>query len=136
MPRQCASLFVGQPQHRALAEERLHRRDAELGRLLDQRVHALVGRHADRERHRARELAFDRDMRVDPDLDVVAAHPQHLRSPFAAAAVKERQRTAGLQPQHLHVARRIGRQVERFTDGERPLDVDPWRRSGAHRRRG
>ena len=48
-----------QPQHRALAVQRLDGHDAQFGRLLDQRVHALVGRHAQRDLEVERQLAVD-----------------------------------------------------------------------------
>ena len=61
----CVGALAGQAQHRALAHQRLDRRRAELGGLLDQRVHALVGRHADRQRARRGQLALDRARGAD-----------------------------------------------------------------------
>ena len=107
--------LAGQAQHRALADQRLQRRGAELGRLLDQGVHALVGRHADRQGDGDRQLALDHAGRARR----CAARPRcgrcgrsragHSRS---SSPLNRRERVARLQPQHLHVARLGRRQDE------------------------
>ncbi len=116
--------IAGHAQHRTLAYQRLDARHAELGGFFDQSVHALVGRHADGQRHSPRELTFD-------GIEVQRAHP-HLAprdgadaaGPLAAAAIEQRERVAGLQAQHLHVAGGGGAQRELGTRRQRPVDVN------------
>jgi hypothetical protein len=117
--------FAGQPQHAALRHERLDARGAEFGRLLDQRIHAVVGRHGQRQVHAARCLAFDRVMRADLDLHLAATHALDARLVLAALAVEQGDGVAGLQPQHLHVPRRARRQGDRLAAGQWDGAVQP-----------
>ena len=103
--RRCGAL-AGQAQHRTLGEQRLDRCRAELGRLLDQRVHALVGRHADRERDRQRELATGRiDAHRPGPARRCGRCSRRERSIRRRIAVEQHDRRTRLQAQHLHVAR-------------------------------
>ena len=110
-----------QAQHRALAHEGLNARDAELGGFLDQRIHALVGRHADGERHAARQLAIARVVRAHVDRHGAAPDRGDAGGPFAAAPVEQRDGSARLQAQHLHMARWTGRQHDTRAAGQRQV---------------
>ena len=115
--------LAGQAQDRTRTHQRLDRGDAEFGRLLDQRVHAFVGRHAERERHAQREFALDRMVLADLHVDRAAAHASDARAPLAAGAVEQPQRRAGLQPQHLHMARGGIGQRQAGAAAQRAVDV-------------
>ena len=118
-----------QAQHRTLAHQRLDRGHAELGGLFHQRIHAVVGGHAQRQRHRMRQFALLRLMgqRLHPHR--VAAHVRDLRLPLATLAVEQRQGIARLQAQHLHMARGHGFEFDVGASGKRLAGVD----AGNHR---
>ena len=68
---------------------------AELAGLLDQRVHAIVGRNAERQRHvRTAARARPAARRADPDLDRAAADADDLARPLGAVAAVEEQHRA------------------------------------------
>jgi hypothetical protein len=133
-------LLVGalalQAQHAALGHQRLDAGDAELGRLLDQPVHAVVGRHADRQMDGARRLALERLVGADLDLDAAAAHLAHGGVAFAAAhrVAEQRDAVAGLQPQHLDMAGALGREFE-LQAGLQGLGLVDARHGGAFQTR-
>src|SRR6202000_2098104 len=69
------------PKHRALGLQRLDRGHAQLGGLLDQRVHALVGGHAQRDLEVERQLAIHGLVLAHAHVHVALAHARHLRPP-------------------------------------------------------
>jgi hypothetical protein len=60
------------------------------------------------------QFAVDGRVRQHLHLHRLPAHGLHAAEPFAALAVEQHQFVAGLQPPHLGVARRAGRQVQRL----------------------
>jgi hypothetical protein len=66
-------------------------------------------------------------VRVDVDMDVVAADAAHGGVPFASPTVEQHQCLPRLQAQHLDVPRGGRRQCERAGRGERRVDVQARR---------
>ena len=107
MPCQCACFLLGplavQPQHAALAHQGLDARGTELGGLLDQPVHPLVGRHAEREVDGAPASRSTAWCCRRCTLHLAAAHAARPRARLAAVAVEQRERArraAGAAPAH------------------------------------
>ena len=101
------------PEHAALGQQGLDAGRAQFGGFFDQPVHPFVGGHAHGQMHLAPALRAPRSVRLDPHVDVAAAHALDHRLELAALAVEQRDAVARLQPQHLHVARGPGRQGQR-----------------------
>jgi len=108
-----------QSQHRAFAQQRLQRRHAELGGLLDERIHALVARHADGQRHGQRQFAIDLGKRQHARRHLAPADGEHHGIGLAPAAVEEHDRIARLHAPHLGVAHRGRGQLEPGPGDER-----------------
>ena len=105
--------LAAQAQYAVRRDQRLNAGDAEFGRLLDQPVHAVVGRHADGEVDGARCFALDGLVRLHMDRDVAAAHAFDRRGVLATMAIEQGDVVARLHPQHLDMARNARRQRQR-----------------------
>jgi hypothetical protein len=110
-------------EHAALAQQRREAGRAELRRFFHQPVHALIGRNAGQQVHRARRFALDPPVGSDQHLDIGAAHAGDGRVEFPArsvwSAVEQRNQRTRLQAQHLHMARGPRRQVDDLAAGQR-----------------
>jgi hypothetical protein len=110
-------------EHAALGQQRREAGRAELGGFFHQPVHALVGRDAGQQVHRARRFALDGVVGSDQHLDIGAAHAGDGGVEFPAgsvwSAVEQRDHRTRLQAQHLHMARGARRQVDDLAAGQR-----------------
>jgi hypothetical protein len=108
-----------EPEYAALGQQRLQAGHAEFSGLLHQPVHALVGRHADGQMDLARDFPLHRGVGTDLDLYIAAPHARDGGSELAAGAVEQRDGCTRLQPQHLHVARGAGGQLDQRAGGQK-----------------
>ena len=92
-------------------------------RIVDQRVHAFVGGHAQRDLEVERQLAVHGLVRAHAHVHVALAHARDLRAPLAAGAVEQPQLVAGLKAAYLHVAGGVLRQSEFELGGQGRFDV-------------
>ena len=110
--------FAAEFEHAAFGHQGLDAGYAQLGGFFNQPVHAVVGRHAHHQMHRARGLALYRLVAAHLHLHVAAAHLGDGGVKLAPAAgnarpaVEQGDGVARLQAQHLHVAGGAGGQVQ------------------------
>ena len=106
--------LAAQAQHAAFGHQGLDAGHTEFTGFFDQPVHAVIGGHTQREVHHAFGFALGCVVRADKHLHIAASHVGDGRLIFAIRlAVKEGDGVAGLQAQHLHMARWTAGQIQR-----------------------